>query len=126
MGCSSCYDNAGTITPVGRVEPLYRWWRGQDLNLRPSGYEPDELPDCSTPRRSNSVILPSLFAVAARRSGRNCRDDDATTMTWGTAADARWVPQVPSRTGVAVRQRLLSRYIVLGIKLMGLCVETTS
>ena len=25
--------------------------RGQDLNLRPSGYEPDELPNCSTPRR---------------------------------------------------------------------------
>ena len=24
--------------------------REQDLNLRPSGYEPDELPDCSTPR----------------------------------------------------------------------------
>ena len=28
-----------------------RWWlRGLDLNQRPSGYEPDELPDCSTPR----------------------------------------------------------------------------
>src|SRR5205085_7200009 len=27
-------------------------WRGEDLNLRPSGYEPDELPDCSTPRRA--------------------------------------------------------------------------
>ena len=27
-----------------------KWLRGGDLNPRPSGYEPDELPDCSTPR----------------------------------------------------------------------------
>ena len=33
----------------GRVE-----LRGEDLNLRPSGYEPDELPDCSTPRHDDS------------------------------------------------------------------------
>src|SRR5688572_20774435 len=30
-----------------RVE---NWLRGRDLNPRPSGYEPDELPGCSTPR----------------------------------------------------------------------------
>jgi hypothetical protein len=28
------------------------WLRGLDLNQRPSGYEPDELPGCSTPRHN--------------------------------------------------------------------------
>jgi hypothetical protein len=28
------------------------------LNLRPSGYEPDELPDCSTPHRKSRLLYP--------------------------------------------------------------------
>ena len=31
--------------------------REQDLNLRPSGYEPDELPSCSTPRLNGPIII---------------------------------------------------------------------
>ena len=31
--------------------PAERWLRGGDLNPRPLGYEPNELPDCSTPRQ---------------------------------------------------------------------------
>ena len=60
--------------------------RGQDLNLRPSGYEPDELPDCSIPRylitsllrdkwmevdsnhRSNLQQIYSLSPLATRES----------------------------------------------------------
>src|SRR5690349_13613117 len=43
-------ESAGAETPA---DLHARWWRGKDLNLRPSGYEPDELPDCSTPRRTS-------------------------------------------------------------------------
>src|SRR6476661_3672771 len=39
--------------------------RGQDSNLRPSGYEPDELPDCSTPRRVRQfTTAPDWYSCA--------------------------------------------------------------
>src|SRR5262249_4222606 len=39
--------------PAGIITlPQYQWSGQQDLNLRPSGPEPDALPDCATPRRT--------------------------------------------------------------------------
>src|SRR5579863_2404901 len=35
--------------------PTFGALRGKDLNLRPLGYEPNELPDCSTPHRYGSA-----------------------------------------------------------------------
>src|SRR4029453_2162514 len=43
------------------------WLRGLDLNQRPSGYEPDELPGCSTPRSyygdAGNEIKPKSFVA---------------------------------------------------------------
>ena len=45
--------------------PDGRWLRGPDLNQRPSGYEPDELPDCSTPRQIElCIMLTQKFVIA--------------------------------------------------------------
>ena len=33
------------------------WLRGRDLNPRPLGYEPNELPDCSTPRQNQPSLM---------------------------------------------------------------------
>ena len=45
------------------------WLRGRDLNPRPLGYEPNELPDCSTPRQffSKNVVGLGRFELPTSR-----------------------------------------------------------
>jgi hypothetical protein len=51
----------GTKEKAARAAFLQKnWLRGLDLNQRPSGYEPDELPGCSTPRDENTWDINSL------------------------------------------------------------------
>ena len=43
------------------------WLRGLDLNQRPFGYEPNELPGCSTPR--HLVNIPARLAMSRHNGG---------------------------------------------------------
>ena len=42
--------SASNSFKTNAITGKFLWLRGGDLNPRPLGYEPNELPDCSTPR----------------------------------------------------------------------------
>ena len=44
----------------------FEWLRGRDLNPRPLGYEPNELPDCSTPRHLRNPQCSTVVVHDAR------------------------------------------------------------
>jgi hypothetical protein len=51
MSVSAANTDENTKGLAGALaNPLFSWLRGLDLNQRPLGYEPNELPGCSTPR----------------------------------------------------------------------------
>jgi hypothetical protein len=48
-----------------RTNACLDWLRGMDLNHRPLGYEPNELPDCSTPHHDSNAGMVSRQTSAA-------------------------------------------------------------
>src|SRR5262252_9318293 len=80
-----------------RVSGPVNWLRGLDLNQRPSGYEPDELPGCSTPHQvpdnigpeagvvKGAGVVPGLQVVAGPRAARLCcRALTGSPIPWGS------------------------------------------
>ncbi len=50
------YEGHLVLTVYLKKYLMGKWLRGPDLNRRPSGYEPDELPCCSTPRLKRGIF----------------------------------------------------------------------
>src|SRR5215813_7207162 len=51
------------------MQPIEKvWLRGVDLNHRPLGYEPNELPDCSTPQHYRNVHIASGQTFNAKKT----------------------------------------------------------
>ena len=71
-------ENPRFLAP-GSLTNCFSWLRGLDLNQRPLGYEPNELPDCSTPRRNSTKCDAECQGVSRLRASDFRRQDPMVT-----------------------------------------------
>lgn len=70
-GALSIYNGEQkTLSFLCQSRTLGLWLRRLDLNQRPLGYEPSELPDCSTPLATPTGFEPVTSAVTGQRSNQ--------------------------------------------------------
>ena len=86
-------------------------WRGQDLNLRPRGYEPRELPGCSTPRQL-SLSTSGVYRYAFRREVSYRR---ISAVRFDFRQNAGFCSKIPLRTGETLKRRKLSVFSPISV-----------
>ena len=71
------------------------WLRGRDLNPRPLGYEPNELPDCSTPRQGqnlNPEFTRSQLDALKRNRLKSAIENPKSEIRWWAWVESNYRP----------------------------------
>src|SRR5262249_39683103 len=69
--------------------PGFFWLREVDLNHRPSGYEPDELPGCSIPRKTGRARVAYAVSSNRKRAWEAAQQGNLSSFSSGQASMVR-------------------------------------
>src|SRR5262249_49975363 len=105
---------APRLLPPVVSQPFEMWLRGRDLNPRPLGYEPNELPGCSTPRRLQEGRI-MVRVEGSVKSGSGGRAEQLTIPAILPGFLMVFMSDRRNRAGIKGRFRRASRQVVPGV-----------